>query len=83
MTNPEMISHQWLQERVQQLIEDNETELDQEESLILYGLDSLRVMRFAAELKERNIHVSFEDLIKSPTLASWRELIANRQAIAR
>ncbi|MGL6048502.1 MAG: phosphopantetheine-binding protein [Aeromonas salmonicida] len=54
MTNPEMISHQWLQERVQQLIEDNDTELDQEESLILYGLDSLRVMRFAAELKERN-----------------------------
>jgi len=43
----------------------------------------LRVMRFAAELKERNIHVSFEELIKSPTLASWRELIANRQAIAR
>ncbi|MGV2704713.1 UNVERIFIED_CONTAM: phosphopantetheine-binding protein [Aeromonas salmonicida] len=83
MTNPEMISHQWLQERVQQLIEDNETELDLEESLILYGLDSLRVMRFSAELKERNIHVSFEDLIKSPTLASWRELIANRQAIAR
>lgn len=83
MTNPEMISHQWLQERVQQLIEDNDTELDQEESLILYGLDSLRVMRFAAELKERNIHVSLEDLIKSPTLASWRELIANRQAIAR
>ncbi|HGY5247443.1 TPA: phosphopantetheine-binding protein [Aeromonas salmonicida subsp. pectinolytica] len=83
MTNPEIISHQWLQERVQQLIEDNDTELDQEESLILYGLDSLRVMRFAAELKERNIHVSLEDLIKSPTLASWRELIANRQAIAR
>ncbi|WFC14190.1 phosphopantetheine-binding protein [Aeromonas salmonicida] len=83
MTNLEMISHQWLQERVQQLIEDNDTELDQEESLILYGLDSLRVMQFAAELKERNIHVSFEDLIKSPTLASWRELIANRQAIAR
>lgn len=83
MTNPEMISHQWLQERVQQLIEDNETELDLEESLILYGLDSLRVMRFAAELKELNIHVSFEDLIKSPTLASWRELISNRQAIAR
>ncbi|WP_265452137.1 phosphopantetheine-binding protein [Aeromonas salmonicida] len=83
MTNPEMISHQWLQERVQQLIEDNDTELDLEESLILYGLDSLRVMRFATELKERNIHVSFEELIKSPTLASWRELIANRQAIAR
>ena len=53
MTNPEMISHQWLQERIQQLIEDNDTELDLEESLILYGLDSLRVMRFAAELKER------------------------------
>lgn len=83
MTNPEVISHQWLQERVQQLIEDNDAELDLEESLILYGLDSLRVMRFAAELTERNIHVSFEDLIKSPTLASWRELIANRQAIAR
>lgn len=43
MTNPEMISHQWLQERVQQLIEDNDTgRLDLEESLILYGLDSLQ-----------------------------------------
>ncbi|UUI61075.1 hypothetical protein [Aeromonas salmonicida] len=40
MTNPEMISHQWLQERVQQLIEDNDTELDLEESLILYGLNN-------------------------------------------
>lgn len=79
MLSPEMIDHQWLQARVRQLIEDSESEVDPEESLILYGLDSLRVMRFAADLKEHNIHVSFEDLIKKPTLASWRELIASRQ----
>src|SRR5207253_8248226 len=71
----------WLQTRVLQLIEDC-TDLDPEENLIFYGLDSLQVMRLAAELKDRGIAVSFEELADSPTLASWWSLVETRQKAA-
>ncbi|MCW2293060.1 2,3-dihydroxybenzoate-AMP ligase [Pseudomonas sp. BIGb0408] len=70
----------WLQTRVLQLIEEGE-ELDPEENLIFYGLDSLQVMKLAAELKERGIAVSFEELANSPTLASWWTLVDARQKL--
>ncbi|MBZ1524076.1 isochorismatase family protein, partial [Leuconostoc mesenteroides] len=60
----------WLQKRVLELIED-ETELDPQENLILYGLDSLQVMKLSAELKERGVAVGFDDLARVPTLAAW------------
>jgi len=71
----------WLQTRVLQLVEDCE-ELDPEENLIFYGLDSLQVMKLAAELKERGIAVSFEELAASPTLASWWSLVDTKQKAA-
>nr|WP_274597457.1 phosphopantetheine-binding protein [Pseudomonas sp. SST3] len=71
----------WLQTRVLQLVEDCE-DLDPEENLIFYGLDSLQVMRLAAELKERGIAVSFEELADSPTLSSWWSLVDARQIAA-
>ncbi|MFJ2362368.1 (2,3-dihydroxybenzoyl)adenylate synthase [Pseudomonas sp. NPDC087697] len=71
----------WLQTRVLQLVEDCE-DLDPEENLIFYGLDSLQVMKLAAELKERGIAVSFEELAASPTLASWWSLVDTKQKAA-
>lgn len=71
----------WLQTRVLQLIEDGET-LDPEENLIFYGLDSLHVMRLAAELKERGVAVNFEELANAPTLANWWSLVESRQKAA-
>lgn len=71
----------WLQTRVLELIEDGE-ELDPEENLIFYGLDSLQVMKLAAELKARGIAVSFEELADSPTLVSWWTLVDTRQKAA-
>ncbi|MBD8612138.1 (2,3-dihydroxybenzoyl)adenylate synthase [Pseudomonas putida] len=71
----------WLKTRLLQLIEDGET-LDPEENLIFYGLDSLQVMRLAAELKERGVAVSFEELASAPTLANWWALVESRQKAA-
>lgn len=71
----------WLQTRLLQLIEDGEA-LDPQENLIFYGLDSLQVMRLAAELKERGVAVSFEELASAPTLANWWALVESRQKAA-
>ncbi|MCU1717159.1 isochorismatase family protein [Pseudomonas sp. 5P_3.1_Bac2] len=67
----------WLGERVLQLIED-EDQLDPQENLIFYGLDSLQVMKIAAELKERGVLISFDELARTPTLAHWYGLIGQR-----
>ncbi|MDD9834475.1 phosphopantetheine-binding protein, partial [Acinetobacter baumannii] len=70
----------WLEQKVQQLIE--EDELDPEENLILYGLDSLRIMQFSSELKAQGINISFEELGRTPTLSNWWSLVDARQRIA-
>ena len=69
----------WLHGRVRQMIEDD-SELDPQESLIFYGLDSLQVMKLAAELKQRGIAVSFEELANTPTLDGWWSLVQARGA---
>lgn len=73
----------WLQARVLQLIEDeDETELDPDENLIFYGLDSLQVMKLAGELKERGISVGFDELARVPTLNGWWTLIEEKRLAA-
>ncbi|NIF18199.1 (2,3-dihydroxybenzoyl)adenylate synthase [Pantoea sp. Cy-639] len=74
-------TRQWLHTRLVQLLEDGE-ELDPQENLIFYGLDSLQVMKLATELKARGIEVSFEELASSPTLAQWWALVEARQPAA-
>ncbi|AZO78043.1 MULTISPECIES: isochorismatase [unclassified Bosea (in: a-proteobacteria)] len=74
-------TREWLQARVLELIED-ETELDPEENLIFYGLDSVQVMVLAGELKERGVTVGFDDLARVPTLNAWWALIEQRRLAA-
>jgi aryl carrier-like protein len=78
MTTFEKTDFDWLETHVSTLIED-EGPIDPAESLIYYGLDSLRVMKLAGELKERGITVSFEELAKDPTLNAWSALIDARK----
>lgn len=74
-------SREWLEARVLQLVED-ETELDPEENLIFYGLDSLQVMKLASELKERGVTVGFDELARVPTLNAWWSLIEEKRLAA-
>lgn len=69
----------WLQARVTDLIED-EDDIDPDESLLVYGLDSISIMTLAGELKKRGIQLSFEELARNPTLNTWLELIRERRA---
>jgi bifunctional isochorismate lyase/aryl carrier protein len=71
----------WLQARVLELIEDD-AELDPEENLIFYGLDSIQVMKLAGELKDRGIVVGFDELARVPTLNGWWKLIESKRLVA-
>lgn len=65
---------EWLQQRVAELVEDG-AEIDPEENLIFYGLDSLQIMKLAAGLKQHGVVVSFEELARDPRLTAWWALI--------
>lgn len=74
-------SRAWLEGRVQQLVEDG-SEIDPDENLIFYGLDSLQVMMLAAELKAFGVAVGFDELARVPTLNGWWSLIESRRLAA-
>ncbi|MDT1063162.1 phosphopantetheine-binding protein [Paracoccus sp. CPCC 101403] len=71
------ISAEWLAARVAGMIEDD-CEIDPSENLVLYGLDSIAVMTFSAELKRMGVEASFDELARDPTLDAWWTLIASR-----
>ena len=70
----------WLAAQIALMIEDDE-EVGPDESLILFGLDSIRVMEFASLLKTHGVTVSFEDLIRQPTPNAWWALIEPRRPV--
>ncbi|HVV14349.1 MAG TPA: amino acid adenylation domain-containing protein [Amycolatopsis sp.] len=57
-------------------------ELSEGDSLIEWGLDSIQLMQVANKWRRRGIKVSFAQLAKSPTLAGWREVLAEAAGVA-
>ena len=76
------LSREWLLGRVRRLISEDEGELDLDENLLHYGLDSIQVMTLAVELRERGVRLSFEELARSPTLNAWCALIEDKRVAA-
>lgn len=79
MTNP-LLSHDWLTAEIAKMIEDDD-EVGPDESLVLFGLDSIRVMEFSTLLKTHGVTLSFEDLIRLPTPNAWWALIEARRPV--
>ncbi|AUH66297.1 phosphopantetheine-binding protein [Paracoccus zhejiangensis] len=71
------LSRDWLTRQITDLIGEDEP-IDPAESLVLYGLDSIAVMRLVLALEERGVIVGFDDLARDPTLDGWWALIAAR-----
>ena len=63
----------YLREIVDTILEDKN--YDNNQNLIEWGLDSLAIMKLLVELKKQGISITFAQLIKSPTIESWVNLI--------
>lgn len=71
------IDRDWLTAQVEAMIED-EDEIQPEENLMLYGLDSVNVMKLIALLEQQDIRISFEELATAPSINAWWALIEQR-----
>lgn len=78
MTEP--LDRAWLATQIALMIEDDD-EVGPDESLVLFGLDSIRVMEFSTLLKTHGVTISFEDLIRLPTPNAWWALIEARRPV--
>ncbi|SDK43784.1 Phosphopantetheine attachment site, partial [Nonomuraea jiangxiensis] len=50
-------------------------DLDPAEDLIALGLDSIRIMQLTNDWQRRGVKVKFADLMESPAITSWHELL--------
>jgi len=80
VSDSSLVTRQWLYAWTRKLVEDD-SELDADENLVIYGLDSLRIMQTSAELKKRGVTISFEELGRNPTLSAWWSLVESRQRV--
>ncbi|MBB5069758.1 phosphopantetheine-binding protein [Saccharopolyspora gloriosae] len=56
---------------VAELLYEDPEELTDEENLLDWGLDSVRIMSLVERWRTRGVEVTFADLAERPTLAEW------------
>lgn len=72
-------TYEKLLERIAGFIRLPSDEIDCDESLIDYGLDSIRVMNLVGEWRNQNIEISFQQLAENPTINGWWQLLQSSQ----
>lgn len=70
-----------LHQRVLALLYDDIAEIDPDDNLLDYGLDSVQVMTLISEWQQRGITIQFEELARNPSLNAWWSLIQARQEL--
>lgn len=59
-------------------IEEDFSSLSEEDDLTDLGVDSMAFMAITEELRMKNIHVTFMDLVEEATIAAWLRKIQQK-----
>ncbi|EMB9905293.1 amino acid adenylation domain-containing protein [Salmonella enterica] len=55
----------------------NISEIDENANLIGLGIDSITMMRISGRLRQQGVMIGFHELISSPNLSAWKNLLLN------
>ncbi|GAA4615653.1 phosphopantetheine-binding protein [Saccharopolyspora hordei] len=64
-----------VREQVAELLYEDPAELTDEENLMDWGLDSVRIMTLVEKWRRLGVEITFADLAERPTLAEWWEVL--------
>ncbi|SFT01357.1 phosphopantetheine-binding protein [Saccharopolyspora flava] len=64
-----------VREQVAELLYEDPSELTDDEDLIDWGLDSVRIMTLVEQWRKQGVQITFADLAERPTLADWWKVI--------
>ncbi|MHA7845966.1 isochorismatase family protein [Serratia sp. D1N4] len=73
---PGMISIDTLRQQIIPLLDEDSEDIGNDENLIDYGLDSVRIMELATRWRKIREDIDFIALAKSPTIDSWWALLS-------
>ncbi|PIE91871.1 isochorismatase family protein [Bacillus fungorum] len=74
------LTKDYIREQVAELLGYNEFQsINENENLLLLGMDSIRVMTFMGNLNKKGINLPFVKLALEPTINNWWELIVSKK----
>ena len=71
----EKLTLEAVREQVAELLHEDPAELTDDEDLIDWGLDSVRIMTLVEQWRKRGVQITFADLAERPTLADWWKVL--------
>lgn len=77
---PGIASIDVLRQQIIPLLDEDSEDIGNDENLIDYGLDSVRIMELATRWRKIREDIDFIALAKSPTIDSWWALLSERKA---
>lgn len=60
-----------VRDEIAELLYEDPTEVTDDENLIDFGLDSVRIMTLVERWRKLGVEITFADLAERPTLADW------------
>lgn len=71
----EKLTLEAVREQVAELLYEDPSELADDEDLIDWGLDSVRIMTLVEQWRKQGVQITFADLAERPTLADWWKVL--------
>ena len=64
---------------IARLVNEAPEELDHDDNLLDWGLDSMRIFNVSVEWNKTGLELRFADLAETPTLNGWWEIVQRQQ----
>lgn len=64
---------------IARLVNEVPEELENDDNLLDWGLDSMRIFNVSVEWNKTGLELRFADLAETPTLAGWWEIVQRQQ----
>lgn len=64
---------------IARLVNEAPEELENDDNLLDWGLDSMRIFNVSVEWNKTGIELRFADLAENPTLAGWWQIVQRQQ----
>ncbi|MGW1678137.1 phosphopantetheine-binding protein [Saccharopolyspora sp. NPDC002376] len=68
---PQKLTLEDVREQVAELLYEDPAELTDDENLMDWGLDSVRIMTLVEKWRRLGVQITFADLAERPTLEDW------------
>lgn len=62
------------------LVDEAPEELEDDDNLLDWGLDSMRIFNLTVEWSQYGAELGFADLAEAPTLADWWQMVERQQS---